>query len=74
MKTKRFKKKLILTKETVADLNLQEQSKVKGGYVSASCPFPPFGCGTYPQNCTAGCPSINPRYCGMETDTCWQIC
>jgi hypothetical protein len=63
MKTKKFSKKLDLNKNTISNLNSLEQSKVKGGYISASCPDYPFNCATNEHNCTTGCPSINPRYC-----------
>ncbi|HLP46097.1 MAG TPA: class I lanthipeptide [Candidatus Deferrimicrobium sp.] len=62
------KKKLALSKITISNLNYEEQMQVKAGYVSATCPE---RCNTYPQDCTAGCPSVNWRYCApTEADTC----
>ncbi len=58
---KQFSKKLVLTKETISDLNNKEMSHVKGGYITASCPGD--GCNTNEGNCTRGCPSVNPWYC-----------
>ena len=48
MKTKKFKKKLVLSKKTVANLNEDGMNKLKAGRVSkpeSECP-----------GCTAGCP------------------
>lgn len=58
---KTYKKKLSLSKETIASLSDQDQSLIKAGYVSASCPD--FGCEYTDRNFTVGCPSINFRYC-----------
>ncbi|HLP46218.1 MAG TPA: class I lanthipeptide [Candidatus Deferrimicrobium sp.] len=55
-------KKLELSKETIANLGANELSKIKGGYITASCPQPESGCATN-YRCSIGCPSVNPNYC-----------
>lgn len=55
---KKFKKRLSIAKETVANLGKPEQANVRGGYDSATCPEVPEECATY-RGCTVGCPSIN---------------
>ena len=56
MKPKKPSKKLGLNKNTIANLNSLEKSKIKGGMkVSVSCPE--IFCVTNEYNCTWGCPS-----------------
>lgn len=38
MKPKHVREKLVIFRETVSNLNYLEQSQVKGGYISYSCP------------------------------------
>lgn len=65
MKKKKFQKRLSVNKVTVSNLTNQEQSKVRAGYISATCPD--MGCNTN-VNCTVGCPSVNWRYCNPSAD------
>jgi hypothetical protein len=62
---KKLRRRLVINKETVANLSNSEQLKVKAGYISATCPD--FGCDT-DGNCTIGCPSVNWRYCNPTAD------
>jgi hypothetical protein len=70
MKTKKFVRKLTLSKSTISNLNSQEQGKVKGGYITATCPGFPEYCDSETPRCTIGCPSINPLYCETEWPRC----
>jgi hypothetical protein len=58
--SKQIKRKLNLSKETIAHLTNPEQENIRAGYLSASCPD--LGCNT-DGNCTASCPSVNWRWC-----------
>lgn len=63
--SKQIKKKLHLSKVTVAHLTIPEQKNIRAGYISASCPD--MGCNTN-VGCTVGCPSVNWRYCNPSAD------
>lgn len=68
---KELKRKLSLSKTTIANLVNNEMQQVKGGYISFTCPdITPF-CPTE-EGCTTGCVTINPLYCDPRTrlDTC----
>ena len=62
MKTKRFPKKLVLKKTTVANLNKQEMNALQGGATELTCgptweTCDPKRCGyTFLQTCTCTCP------------------
>lgn len=60
---KNLSKKLSLHKSTITNLERQTMRNIRGGYITASCPEPEFGCNTGEAICTTGCPSVNPRYC-----------
>lgn len=59
---KKLSRKLSLSKKTVINLDHGTMGKVRGGYITASCPEPDSWCNTR-VNCTAGCPSVVPWYC-----------
>ena len=56
---KNANKKLSVSKRTISNLDNSKMQKIKGGYITGTCPD---WCATN-HNCTSGCPSINPRYC-----------
>ena len=60
---KSISKKLMITKETVSNLNYTEMNYVKGGYATASCPA--WGCDSAEVNCTTGC--MGTDYCDTYT-------
>lgn len=47
MKTKKFNKKLVLSKRTVANLSSKEMKDAYGGIETRSCPGTCIGCITY---------------------------
>jgi natural product precursor len=51
MKTKNFDKKLVLSKETVADLNVEEMQVVYGGATAVSVCQCPIGTTTFKSRC-----------------------
>ncbi len=65
MKTKRFEKKLVLNKNTIAHLNLDEMNVVQGGLTltcatlcAITCEHvtgEPVGCGTRKSDCCTTC-------------------
>jgi hypothetical protein len=63
--SKKIKKRLHLSRITVANLTIPEQKNIRAGYISATCPD--MGCNTN-INCTVGCPSVNWRYCYPSAD------
>ncbi len=57
-------KKLTLSKQTVSNLENKEMGEVKGGWMTATCPFPEFcGIGSGTPNCTVGCITEGPYDC-----------
>lgn len=72
MKTKKIKKKLVLTKETVANLDLEESKKILGGADTIggatsclACPCDSvLDCWTFDVVCT------DPRYCTANPGNC----
>lgn len=59
--SKKIKKKLTLSKVTVAHLSIPEQKNIKAGYISYTCPD--FGCNYGDRGFTTGCPSVVFVYC-----------
>ena len=55
MKTKKFNKKLFLSKKTVANLNNREMNNVFAGKDAPSDPEPPSILGSCHLGCTDGC-------------------
>jgi hypothetical protein len=55
---KNLNKKLSLRKSTVTNLERRTMKDIRGGYITASCPEPPFNCVTDEHNCTTGCGTI----------------
>jgi hypothetical protein len=74
MKTKKFSKKLMLNKKTIANLGNDELSQVRGGRVTVTCPIE---CQTNEPRCTAaGCITFVEPYCETIIDcvpTYWTI-
>jgi hypothetical protein len=63
---KEIRKKLVLNKTTISNLDKKTQGAVMAGYISATCPD--AFCDTA-RTCTAGCPSIVWQYCCPEDTT-----
>ncbi len=63
---RKITKKLQLSKVTISNLSSDEKVRIRGGYISFSCPG--YGCETLPDPaCTDGCPSFVIQYC-QETE------
>lgn len=71
MKAKKFNKKLALNKKTISNLNSLEQSMVKGGWITYTCPN--TGCNT-DYKCTTDCePTVSPYKCVTDRTWCCTV-
>lgn len=62
MKIKKFHKKLVLNKRTIAHLSNSEQDVVKGGAVTRTCPSVQL-CTNTDQECGTTCPRTGVPIC-----------